>query len=423
MQSGLSSAARRNLFLLACCQALGQSVNTMVISATAISVVTFYPLRELATLPVTFQHFGVMLSVFPASLLMQRMGRRFGFRLGSVFGMAGATVAGIGLHSANFPLMCAGGLILGYAVASLQMYRFAAVELVGPPYHARAISWVTAGGVISGVLGPTLVRWTHDQWVPLYLATYATMVCVHLAVFTVMSFIRFPSPQETLTRLGATAAPGVTLPPPRPLLEIAAQPRFVAAVTAAMISFGMMSFLMGASPLAIVACGLPHAAAHWVISLHVLGMFVPSFFTGSLITRYGTANVMLAGVAIMLAGIAVALLGISEWNFRIALTLNGIGWNFLFIGATTLVTTCYRPNERGKVQALNDFLIFGTTTSASFLAGLLYERLGWYPLNWYSIRSSASRCSRPAGFGYVASPNRPRRRNCARLQEWRSAAR
>jgi MFS family permease len=169
--------------------------------------------------------------------------------------------------------------------------------------------------------------------------------------------------------------------PPRPLWEIAAQPRYAAAVIAAMVAFGTTSFLMSASPLAIAGSGLPHTGAHWVIFLHVMGMFVPSFFTGNLITRFGVLNVMFWGAGILLAGVVVALLGLSTWNFRIALTLNGLGWNFLFVGATSLVTTCYRPSERAKAQALNDFLVFGTTATASFLAGFLQERLGWFPLN------------------------------------------
>lgn len=380
---GLDRRARLNLLLLACCQATGQAANTMMFAATALSVVTFYPERELATLPMTMQHLGVMLWVFPASLLMQRIGRRHGFRVGSVFGMTGAAVVGYGLHSADFIMMCLGGVILGYAVASLHMYRFAAVELVPPAYRARAISWVTAGGVVAGIIGPTLVRITHDQWVPIYVATYAAMGGLHLIVFTIMSFIRFPSMQEA--PVGTTQAAAAPPAPPRPLWRIAAQPRFAAAVISGMVAFGTMSFLMTASPLAIVACGLPHTEAHWVIFMHVMGMFVPSFFTGNLITRFGTTPVMFAGIALLALGVVAALTGMTDWNFRIALTLNGVGWNFLFVGATTLVTTCYRPNERGKVQALNDFLVFGTTATSSFLAGFLQERLGWEQLNWFAF--------------------------------------
>jgi len=379
---GLDRRARLNLLLLASCQAIGQAANTMMFAATALSVVTFYPERELATLPMTMQHLGIMLWVFPASLLMQRVGRRHGFRVGSAFGMAGAAVVGYGLHSADFVMMCLGGLILGYAVASLHMYRFAAIELAPPAYRARAISWVTAGGVVAGVVGPSLVRLTHDQWVPIYLATYAAMAGLHLVVFVIMSFIRFPAAQEAPAVARAAAAPPA---PPRPLGRIAAQPRFIAAAISGMVAYGTMSFLMTASPLAIVACGLPHAEAHWVIFMHVMGMFVPAFFTGHLITRFGTTPVMFAGIALLSLGVVAGVAGMSDWNFRIALTLNGVGWNFLFVGATTLVTTCYRPNERGKVQALNDFLVFGTTAISSFLAGFLQERLGWVQLNWFAF--------------------------------------
>src|SRR5215471_1359592 len=181
----LESHAWRNLFLLTCCQAVGQSCNTMMFAATGLSVITFYHRHDLANLPVTMQHIGVMIWVFPAALLMQRLGRSIGFRIGSLFGMAGATVMCIGLYTANFLIMCAGGLILGYAVSCLQMYRFAAAELVPLQYRAKAISWVTAGGVAAAVIGPSLVRVTHDLTMPLYLATYAAILCLHAIVFTI----------------------------------------------------------------------------------------------------------------------------------------------------------------------------------------------------------------------------------------------
>jgi MFS family permease len=322
-----------------------------------------------------------MIWVFPAALLMQRVGRGIGFRVGSLFGMAGASVMCLGLYTASFVLMCCGGLILGYAVACLQMYRFAAAELVPLHYRAKAISWVTAGGVAAAVIGPSLVRVTHDMLMPLYLATYAGIFVLHVIVFTIMSFIRFPAIAPSV----AVAGHAETAVPPRPLLVIASQPRFIASAMAGMLAFGTMSFIMSASPLAIVGCGFPHAEAHWVIFMHVLGMFVPSFFTGNLINRFGTTTVMSAGIILMLLGVAVALSGTAEWNFRIALTVNGVGWNFLFVGATALVTTCYRPNERGKAQALNDLLVFSTTATSSFMAGFLQDKWGWQPLNWFSV--------------------------------------
>ena len=377
----LDRRAHRNLLLLACCQAVGQSCNTMMFAATGLSVITFYHRPDLANLPVTMQHIGVMIWVFPAALLMQRVGRSIGFRVGSLFGMEGASVMCLGLYAGNFLVMCAGGLVLGYAVACLQMYRFAAAELVPIHYRAKAISWVTAGGVAAAVIGPSLVRVTHDLAMPLYLATYAAILCLHLIVFTIMSFISFPP----VAAAPPTAGKAEITAPPRPLRVIASQPRFIASAMAGMLAFGTMSFIMSASPLAIVGCGFPHAEAHWVIFMHVLGMFVPSFFTGNLINRFGATTVMSGGVALMLIGVVAALSGMTEWNFRIALTVNGVGWNFLFVGATALVTTCYRPNERGKAQALNDLLVFSTTATSSFMAGFLQDRWGWQPLNWFSV--------------------------------------
>lgn len=379
--SQLAPRDRRNLLLLTCCQAVGQACNTMMFAATGLSVITFYHRADLANLPVTMQHIGVMLFVFPAALLMQRVGRSIGFRVGSLFGMAGGSTAAFGLYTANFTIMCLGGLLLGYAVACLQMYRFAAAELVPIQYRAKAISWVTAGGIVAAFIGPTLVRVTHDAMVPLYVATYMGLVGLHVIVFTIMSFIRFPSVATT----AAANASAAKLEPPRPLIEIASQPRFIASALAGMVAFGTMSFLMSASPLAIVGCGLPHAEAHWVIFVHVLGMFVPSLFTGHLINRFGVTTVMGWGIVLLLAGVAAALGGLSELNFRLALTLNGVGWNLLFVGATTLVTTCYRPSERGKAQALNDFLVFSTTATSSFMAGFLQDRWGWFPVNWLSL--------------------------------------
>ena len=277
--------------------------------------------------------------------------------------------------STEAPIEWTDRLLLGYAVASLQMYRFAAVELVPLSYRARAISWVTTGGVVAGFLGSSITRLTYDVMMPFYLGTYIAMIVVHLIVFALMSFIRFPPMPR------ATQAEG----PQRSLWEIARQPRFAAAVLSSMAAWATMLFLMSASPLAVVGCGLPPTEAPVVIFLHVMGMFVPSFFTGNLIQRFGVTTIMLLGIVGLLAGVAAALSGMSEWHFRIALTVNGIGWNFLFVGATTLVSTTYRPSERGKTQALNDFLVFGTTATASFFAGVLQERMGWFALNWFSL--------------------------------------
>jgi predicted MFS family arabinose efflux permease len=271
-------------------------------------------------------------------------------------------------------VMCLGGLILGYAIANMQLYRFAAVELAPGKFRAQAISYVTAGGVIAGVIGPGLARWTPDLWLPTFQASFVAAIVVHAIVFTVLGFIEFPV-------VKSEDAAG----PQRPLIQIVTQPAYMVAAAGAMIAFGVMSFVMAASPLAIVQCGLSKSEAPITIFVHVMGMFVPAFFTGYLVNRFGVFNMMTAGIALLIAGVAVALMGTTVWHFRGALGLNGVGWNFLFVGATTLLTTTYRPAERGKAQAFNDFMVFGTTATASLLASVVLEVQGWAVLNYLAF--------------------------------------
>jgi MFS family permease len=366
----------RNIGLLAVCQALTQGSNTLMFASSALAVLTIVPadMRVWANLPITMQHLGVMLSVFPASMLMQRAGRRLGFRLGSLMGMLGASCAAIGLGMGSFLVMCLGGLMLGNAVACMQLYRFAAVELAPGRFRAQAISYVTAGGIFAGFIGPTLAHYTPELWLPTFQASFAAVVFIHFIVFCLLGFIEFP-PVKTEEASG----------PQRPLSEIVTQPAYMVAASGAMIAFGVMSFVMAASPLAIVACGLSKEEAPYTIFVHVMGMFVPSFFTGHLISRYGVFNIMVGGIVLPVAGVAVALTGVTVWHFRGALTLNGIGWNFLFVGATTLLTTTYRPSERGKAQAFNDCMVFATTTVASLMAGVMLELKGWAVLNYLAF--------------------------------------
>jgi len=375
-QATMPRRAIRNIGLLGICQALTQSSNTLMFASSALAVLTIVgpDLRMWANLPVTMQHLGVMLAVFPASMLMMRHGRKLGFRIGSLFGMAGASCAALGLELASFPVMCLGGLLLGYAIANMQLYRFAAVELAPPAFRAKSISYVTAGGVVAGIIGPTLARWTPDLWQPLFQASFVSAIVVHIIVFMVLGSIEFPV-------VKAEDSTG----PQRPLLEIVTQPAYMVAAAGAMIAFGVMSFVMAASPLAIVQCGLSKSEAPITIFVHVMGMFVPAFFTGQLIQRFGVFNMMTTGIALLIAGVAVALLGTTEWHFRGALGLNGVGWNFMFVGATTLLTTTYRPAERGKAQAFNDFMVFGTTATASLMASVVLELKGWAFLNYLAF--------------------------------------
>src|SRR3982751_6012627 len=305
----------RNIALLAMCQALTQSSNTLMFASSALAVLTIVSpdMRMWANLPVTMQHLGVMLSVFPASMLMMRRGRKLGFRTGSLFGMLGASCAALGLQLASFPVMCLGGLLLGYAVANMQLYRFAAVELAPVSFRAQAISYVTSGGVIAGIIGPGLARWTPDLWVPVFQASFVTVIVIHAIVFIIRGFIESPV-------IGADDSGG----PQRPLLQIVTQPAYMVAAAGAMIAFGVMSFVMAASPLAIVQCGLSKSEAPITIFVHVMGMFVPAFFTGHLIQRFGIFNIMTEGIALLIGGVAIALLGTTEWYFRGALGLNGV---------------------------------------------------------------------------------------------------
>jgi len=236
------------------------------------------------------QHLGVMLTVFPASMLMMRRGRKFGFRTGSAMGMVGASLAALGLGLGSFPVMCLGGIFLGNAVANMQLYRFAAVELAPGAFRAQAISYVTAGGVLAGFIGPSLARFTPDLWMPLFQASFVAVVIVHAIVFVILGFIEFPA-----IKTEDTAGPQ------RPLFEIVTQPAYMVACAGAMIAFGVMSFVMAASPLAIVQCGLSRTEAPITIFVHVMGMFLPSFFTGHLIARFGIFNVMIAGITILVA--------------------------------------------------------------------------------------------------------------------------
>ena len=348
----------RNIALLAVCQALTQSGNTLMFASSALAVLTIVSpeQRMWANLPVTMQHLGVMLSVFPASLLMMRVGRRGGFRTGSVAGMLGSACVALGLGLASFPMMCAGGLILGYAISNMQLYRFAAVELAPGAFRAQAISYVTAGGVVAGIVGPALARLTPELWLPTFQASFCAVIVLHAIVFCLHGFIDYP-PVKAEDTHGAQ----------RPLLEIVTQPTYMVAATGGMIAFGVMSFVMAASPLAIVACGLAKEEAPYTIFVHVMGMFVPAFFTGHLINRFGVFNIMIWGSAILVGGVAVALLGETVWHFRIALGLNGLGWNFMFVGGTSLLAETHTPAERAKVQGLNDFIVLTTVALAAAL--------------------------------------------------------
>src|SRR5882672_7262557 len=366
--------SRRNVFLLACCQAL---LLTNAVTLIAISALAGYSLAEnkaLATLPATTYVIGGMTGAFPASMWMKRVGRRNGFLTGGAFGLAGAILTTWAMVTANFALLCVGTLLFGVYNAFGQYYRFAAADTATPDFKAKAISYVLAGGLVGGIVGPEVSKYTRDMAQPQFTASYASLFLFCLLAMAIMSRLRIPNAEES-------AAGG----PARPLAEIVAQPVFVVAVSVAALGYAVMTLLMTATPLAMGFCGHPYASSASVIAAHVVAMFGPSFFTGSLIKRFGILKVILAGVGVMLACVAVALSGQLVMDFWWALVLLGIGWNFMYIGGSTLLTEAYRPTEKAKAQGFNEITIFAVQALSSFASGVLVNTRGWEVLNYAAL--------------------------------------
>ncbi len=367
-------SSRRNVFLLACCQAL---LLTNAVTLIAINGLAGYALasnKAFATLPNMTYVLGAAIATFPASLWMKRVGRRNGFLTGGAFGLAGAALAAFAVVSGSMALLCAGTLLLGGYNAFGQYYRFAAADAASADFKAKAISYVLAGGIAGGIVGPELSKYTRGLWTPDYAASYASLFAICLAAMAVMSFLRIPPPAESTSHERT-----------RSLGKIAAQPVFIVAAAVAALGYAVMNLLMTATPLAMGFCGLPYAAAASVISAHVVAMFAPSFFTGSLIKRFGVLRVMLAGVAAQLACVAVGLSGQLVANFWWALVLLGVGWNFMYIGGTTLLTEAYRPAERAKAQGANEILVFAVQVISSLSSGVLVNTRGWDTLNYVAL--------------------------------------
>jgi MFS family permease len=361
---------RRNVFLLACCQALLLTNGVTLISIGALAGYALAGNKALATLPTTAAVIGAALAAFPASLLMRRVGWRNGFLTGGVFGLIGSVVAALAIWAGSFWLLCAGTLLLGIYNAFGQYYRFAAADAAIPAWKPRAISLVLAGGLLGGVIGPEVSKHTIDLAQPKFLVSYASLFVFSLLAMILVSLLKISAPREE----NVTSAP-------RPLREIVAQPTFVVAALSGALGFAVMNLLMTATPLAMGFCGHHYADSASVISAHVVAMFAPSFFTGSLIKRFGVLRVILAGVAAMLACVGVALSGERVANFWWALVLLGLGWNFMYVGGTTLLTEVYRPAEKAKTQGLNEILISGVTALSSFASGVLVNSFGWKQLN------------------------------------------
>jgi MFS family permease len=366
--------ARRNVFLLACCQALLLTNAVTLISIGALAGYSLADNKALATLPATTYVIGGFLGTFPASMWMKRVGRRAGFLTGLAFGLAGAALASFAMATGSFVLLCLGMALFGVYNAFGQYYRFAAADVAPSGFKAKAISYVMAGGLLGGIIGPELSKHTRALVEPAYAASYASLFAFCLVAMGIVSFLRFPEAHESVSH-----------EPARPLLEIIRQPVFLVAASVAALGYGVMNLLMTATPLAMGFCGLPYAASASVIAAHVVGMFGPSFFTGSLIKRFGVLNVMMAGEVVMFGCVAVGLSGQAMAHFWWALVLLGIGWNFMYIGGTTLLTEAYRPSEKAKAQGANEITVFAVQAISSFSSGVLVNTQGWQTLNYVAL--------------------------------------
>lgn len=374
MSAQVAAKQKKNVTVLAILQALLMTNNATAIALNGLAGYALASNKALATVPVTGWVVGAAATTFFASLLMKRIGRKGGFTFGTLVGILGASICCAALYLGSFWLFVAGTTVFGVYNAFGQYYRFAAADAASHDFKAKAISLVLAGGLVGGIVGPTVSKWTKDLLPITFLGAYLTLIGFLFVVLAVIRLLDIPTPTEAEAKDSG-----------RPLAALAAQPAFVVAVLAAAFSYGVMNLLMTATPLAMGMCGHPYSAAATVISWHVIGMFAPSFFTGSLVKRFGVLNVMLAGVVLNFVCIGIALAGVDVPNFWAALVLLGVGWNFLYIGATALLTETYRPAEKAKAQGANDLVIFLIMATSSFSSGLLLETNGWQLLNYLAI--------------------------------------
>ena len=361
------SRDHRNVGILSLCQALMSTVQTIMIILSGLVGAMLAADRALATLPISSVVVGTLMATVPASFLMKRVGRRAGFLVGTSLGLTGALIASLAIYLQSFWLFSFGTLVIGFNVAFSQYYRFAAADAVAANFRPRAISLVLAGGIVAAIIGPELTKATTDLMAPIpFLGAYLTVAAFPVISAMILTFLDIP-------QLGAheVADPG------RPISVIARQPAFVVAVLCGMVGYAVMSLVMTATPLAMIGCGFGVADAAMVIQWHVVAMFAPSFVTGNIIQRFGVLRVMQCGMALLAACAAAALTGLDIVNFWLAMVTLGLGWNFAFVGASTLLTETYEPSERAKVQATNDFFVFGSVALASLSSGAFLHFFGW----------------------------------------------
>jgi MFS family permease len=333
------------------------------------------PTAWLATLPVVAYVAGGALAAPLVARHQRAWGRKRTFQLGLVVGIVASGIGAWAASHHHFWALVGATLLAGYYNANASLYRFAATELVAPSFKEKAISWVLAGGILGGVVGPNLASATRDAMSQPFAGAYLALVGVALLALAVLSFITFPP----------LHAPGSEPVQGRPLREIARQPKFIVAVAACALGYGVMNLLMAATPIVMAQCAHPFSATALVLEWHVLGMYVPSFFTGAVIKRVGALPVMLAGLVLNIVCVVIALHGVDLMHFLAALITLGVGWNFLYLGGTTLATETYRPEERTTAQAAVDFSVYATMTLTAFGSGALVTTGGWAAMNWGSL--------------------------------------
>ena len=385
----------KTLALLAACQALLLINAAGLISMQGLVGYMLADTKSLATLGATTYVIGSALAAMPASLWMARVGRRAGFMTGAAINVAGCGLAALALYLKSFPLYCVATAIVGIYQAIGLQYRFAAAEVATPADRAKAISWVLAGGIAGGVLGPESMRIARDWFATPFAGSFVVLAGYALVAMAVQSRVHVPKPaRQERSSAG------------RPLAEIVRQPVFVVAALSAVVGYGLMNLLMTATPLAMDFCGLPYAQAAFVISWHVVGMYAPGFVTGSLIDRFGVLNVILAGAAVMAAGALVALTGNALAHFLAALVLIGVGWNFMYTGGTALLTESYTPAEKARTQGANDFIMFSTMAVSSFASGAMVSTTGWEAMNWTALPVLAAVAGAVVWYGRRRHPDR-----------------
>ena len=361
---------------LAIAQALSGANTTVVYATAAIIGHLLAPRPGMATLPISVFVIGMALSTLPVGAVARQHGRHAAFFLGNGCGVVSGLLASLALVQASFVLFCIAMLFGGAYAAVVLTFRFAAAECVPAADKPRALSLVLAGGVFAGVLGPQLVTTTMNQWPPhAYAATYLCAAAVSVLSALVLRGVRFAgSPAVPAT---AGAAPSALPITSRPIRDVVRQPRFVVAMLCGVVSYMLMNFMMTSAPLAMELCGLPREYSNYGIELHVVAMYLPSFFTGRLIARFGETPIVLAGLALTAAAALVGMSGQTVAHFWWALALLGVGWNFGFLGASAMVLQCHTPQEGPRVQSINDFVVFGTMVIGSFASGSLLSAYGW----------------------------------------------